>query len=78
MCWRGGEKSRIGHRVVMDWLGIPSYDDLVDIMHANERLMPGHQPMRVSAETRALLRRIFRTAAAPQPNAKAPPATGAL
>jgi hypothetical protein len=61
----------------MEWLEIESYDRLVDIMHANGRLIPGHQPMRVSPETRALLRRIFRTAATPEPGAKAGPAEGA-
>jgi hypothetical protein len=53
------EKGLIGHRAAMEWLGVESYGRLVDIMHFNERLMPGQQPMRVSAETRA--RQIFRT-----------------
>jgi len=53
------EKGRIGHRAAMDWFNLTRYDDLVEIMHANSRLMPGHQPMRVSPETRALLRSIF-------------------
>jgi hypothetical protein len=64
------EKGRIGHRAAMEWLGVASYDRLVDIMHANGRLMPGHQPMGVSPGTRTLLRRIFRTAAAPKLSAK--------
>ena len=64
------EKGRMGHRAAMEWLGVESYDRLVDIMHANGRLMPGHQPMRVSSETCALLRRIFRPAAASEPNTK--------
>jgi hypothetical protein len=34
--------------------------ELVDIMHFNGKLMPGHQPMRVSPETRALVRSVFR------------------
>ncbi len=54
------EKGRIGHRAAMDWLNVHRYDDLVEIMHVNGRLMPGHQPMRVSPETRALLHEIVR------------------
>jgi hypothetical protein len=57
------EKGKIGHRAAMDWLDVTTYDALVEIMHINGRLMPGHQPMRVSAETRALVRAIFRPAA---------------
>jgi hypothetical protein len=60
------EKGKIGHRAAMEWLNVKSYDDLVEVMHVNGRLMPGHQPMRVAAETRALLRRIFRAAASPE------------
>ncbi len=56
------EKGKIGHRAAMEWLNVSSYDDLVEITHVNGRLMPGHQPMRVSAETRALVRSIFRPA----------------
>jgi len=54
------EHGKIGHRAAMAWLNVTAYDDLVEIMHANGRLMPGHQPMRVSPETRALVRSIFR------------------
>jgi hypothetical protein len=54
------EKGKIGHRAAMDWLDVKSYDALVEIMHTNGRLMPGHQPMRVAPETRELVRRIFR------------------
>lgn len=54
------EKGKIGHRAAMEWLDIDSFDTLVEIMHANGRLMPGHQPMRVAPETRELVRRIFR------------------
>ena len=57
------EKGKIGHHAAMEWLNIKSYDELVEIMHTNGRLMPGHQPMRVAPETRALVRRIFRPAA---------------
>jgi hypothetical protein len=59
------EKGKIGHRAAMDWLNIKSLDELVEIMHTNGRLMPGHQPMRVAPETRELVRRIFRKT--PQP-----------
>jgi hypothetical protein len=54
------EKGKIGHRAAMEWFNVSSYADLVEIMHANGRLMPGHQPMKVSPETRALVRSIFR------------------
>jgi hypothetical protein len=54
------EKGKMGHAAAMEWLNVQSYDELVEIMHANNRLMPGHQPMRVSPETRALVRSIFR------------------
>lgn len=50
------EKGKIGHRAAMEWLNIDSLNDLVEIMHVNNRLMPGHQPMRISPETLALLR----------------------
>jgi hypothetical protein len=54
------EKGKIGHRAAMEWFNLSSYADLVEIMHVNGRLMPGHQPMKVSPETRALVRSIFR------------------
>jgi hypothetical protein len=50
----------------MEWLNIESQDELVEIMHVNGRLMPGHQPMRVAPETRALVRAITRPAATPK------------
>jgi hypothetical protein len=56
------EKGKIGHRAAMEWLNIESQDELVEIMHVNGRLMPGHQPMRVAPETRALVRAITRQA----------------
>lgn len=56
------EKGKIGHAAAMAWLNIESQDDLVEIMHANGRLMPGHRPMRVPPRTRELLRRIVRPA----------------
>lgn len=61
------EKGRIGHAAAMAWLNVKSYDDLVEIMHHNGRLMPGHQPMRVRPETRALVRSIFRANTQPDP-----------
>ena len=57
------EKGKIGHSAAMEWLNIESVDELVEIMHTNGRLMPGHQPMRVAPETRALVRAITRSAA---------------
>ncbi len=54
------DKGKIGHRAAMAWLNIESQNELVDIMHFNGRLLPGHQPMRVAPETRALLRAIIR------------------
>lgn len=54
------EKGKIGHRAAMAWLNITSQNDLVEIMHLNGRLMPGHQPMRISDETLALIRAISR------------------
>ena len=45
------EKGRIGHRAAMEWLNVRSYNALVEIVHANSRLMPEHQPMRVATET---------------------------
>ena len=54
------EKGRIGHAAAMAWLNIESLDELVETMHVNGRLMPGHQPMRVSRETLAVLRAALR------------------
>ena len=56
----------IGHRAAMEWLNVESYDALVEIMHVDGRLMPGHQPMRVAPETRELVRRIFRPVVQPK------------
>lgn len=50
------EKGRIGHAAAMAWLDIDSIDALVETMHVNGRLMPGHRPMRVSPATLAVLR----------------------
>lgn len=52
------EKGKIGHSAAMQWLNVESLDELVEIMHANGRIMPGHQPMPVSPETRKLVRSI--------------------
>jgi hypothetical protein len=60
------EKGKIGHRAAMEWLNIESQDELVEIMHVNGRLMPGHQPMRVAPATQALVRSITRPAATPK------------
>ncbi len=57
------EKGKIGHGAAMTWLNIESVDELVEIMHVNGRLMPGHQPMRVAPETSALVRAITRPVA---------------
>jgi hypothetical protein len=54
------EKGKIGHSAAMEWLNIESLNELVETMHVNGRLMPGHQPMRVSNATRALVRKVFR------------------
>jgi hypothetical protein len=56
------EKGKIGHAAAMAWLNIESLNDLVEIMHVNGRLMPGHQPMRVSRQTQALVRAVTRPA----------------
>lgn len=43
------EKGKIGQGDAMRWLNIESINELVEIMHVNGRLMPGHRPMRVPA-----------------------------
>ena len=60
------EKGKIGHHAAMEWLNIDSLNELVEIMHTNGRLMPGHQPMKVSPATRALVKAIWRPNPAPQ------------
>ena len=59
------EKGKIGHRAAMDWLHIDSIEELVETMHVNGRLMPGHQPMRVDPATSDLVRSITRPTARP-------------
>lgn len=54
------EKGKIGHAAAMEWLNITSLNELVEIMHTNGRMMPGHQPMKVPPETQALLRKVSR------------------
>jgi hypothetical protein len=62
------ERGRIGYGEAMRWLGVNSYNELVDIVHYNGRQMPGHRPTPVPPETRALLRQITRrSSAAPKP-----------
>ena len=61
------ESGRIGHARAMQWLGIESYNALVEIVHANGRQMPGHRPMPLSPKIRALLRWITR-----KPRARSP------
>ena len=50
------EAGKIGHSRAMEWLGVDSYNALVDIVHANGRGMPGHKSKRLPPETLALLR----------------------
>ena len=52
------EAGRIGHAEAMQWLDVDSYTELVEIVHANGRQMPGHRPFPLSPETRALLRQV--------------------
>ena len=54
------EAGKIGHTAAMDWLGAATFDDLVRIMHFNGRQMPGHRPMIVTAETKAVLLSVTR------------------
>jgi hypothetical protein len=54
------EDHKIGHRLAMDYFGYERYDDLVATMHANGRIMPGHQAMKIAPETLAIFRQIAR------------------
>ncbi len=54
------EDHKIGHRLAMEYFGYELYDDLVQTMHANGRIMPGHQPMRIAPETMDLIKQITR------------------
>jgi hypothetical protein len=57
------ERGRIGHGEAMRWLGVDSYNELVEIVHFNGRQMPGHRATPVPPETRTLLRGITRPVA---------------
>ena len=57
------EDHKIGHRLAMEYFGYSSYLDLVETMHANGRIMPGHQPMSIVPETLNLIRQITHKAA---------------
>ncbi len=54
------ERGKIGHAAAMKWLGVESINDLVAIVHANGRQMPGHRPMPISPETLDVLRAALR------------------
>ncbi len=54
------ERGKIGHAEAMRWLGTDSLNELVATVHANGRQMPGHRPMKISEETRAILRLVTR------------------
>lgn len=42
------EKGLIGHRDVMRYIGTDSLEVLVRTMHLNGRMMPGHQPFKLT------------------------------
>ena len=69
------EQHRIGHRLALEYFGYERYDDLVETMHANGRIMPGHQPMRIAPETLDLVRQITRRKDAPLPSPSGPKRT---
>ena len=48
-------RGRIGHREAMERLGLDSYPQLVDTVHANGRIMWAHRPRRPDAKTMTLL-----------------------
>ena len=54
------EKGKVGHSAVMDYLRIDNLNELVEIMHLNDRQMPGHRPMPIRRETLELLKQITR------------------
>ncbi len=64
------EKGKIGHRAAMDWLHIDSLEKLVEIMHFNDRQMPGHRPMNIPKRTMDLLLSITRTPTAARKGVK--------
>jgi hypothetical protein len=61
------ERGRIAHSEAMRLLGVDGYAALVEVVHANGRLMPGHRAEPVSAETRALLRSVTKPVAVAEP-----------
>jgi hypothetical protein len=60
------EAGRCGHTVVMEWLRIDSYHELVATMHFNGRTMPGHRKMIVTPETFELFSRLPKRNLEPQ------------
>jgi hypothetical protein len=54
------ERGRIGHAEAMRWLGVESLNELVAIVHANGRQMPGHRATKLPEETLAVLRQVTR------------------
>lgn len=52
------EEHKIGHRLALAYFGFERYQDLVETMHANGRVMPGHQMMKIAPETLELVRQI--------------------
>jgi hypothetical protein len=54
------EAGKCGHSAVMRYLGIDSYNELVETMHFNGRMMPGHRDMIVTPETLDLIRQFSR------------------
>jgi len=56
------ERGRIGHRGAMEWLGVESYNELVEVMYLNGRQMPGHRAHPVSEETMRVLRLVTKPA----------------
>jgi hypothetical protein len=54
------EAGKCGHSAVMRYLGIDSYHELVETMHLNGRLMPGHRDMIVTPATLDLIRQFSR------------------
>ena len=62
------EAGKVGHSAVMEWLDIDSYNELVETMHFNGRMMPGHRDMIVTPETQALIRQVSRPIQVAQPS----------
>jgi hypothetical protein len=60
------ERGKIGTQAAMDWLGIESYVELVDIVHFNRRKMWAHRATKPPAATVALLKSLPLRAKQPQ------------